>query len=80
MLFLDICLPNAKLKNNYKSIKTVKFNEIVRIILIPSIYDDIIKKIKTNLWYCEDDYKIFIDEKKNNLKKSKTIENLSIYL
>ena len=66
-LFLDICLPNKK-KHNYKS---VKFDETVRIILIPSIYDDILKNLKKNLWYCEDDYKIFI-------QKSKTMDNLMI--
>jgi hypothetical protein len=71
-LFLDICLPIKK-KHNYKS---VKFDETIRIILIPSIYDDILKKLKKNLWYCEDDYKFFIDERKNILKRSKTMDNL----
>ena len=58
---------------NYKS---VKFDETIRIILIPSIYDDILKNLKKNLWYSEDDYKFFIDERKNILKRSKTMDNL----
>jgi hypothetical protein len=62
MLFFDLCLP-------YKHNKSVRFNNIIYVILIPSIYDHILYSIKTKLWYNEDDYKNFLFDKINNNDK-----------
>ncbi len=47
--------------------KYVKFNKIIKIILIPSIYDECIKKNKNNIWYNKESYEYFIQNEKNRL-------------
>lgn len=47
--------------------KYVRFNEIVQVILIPSIYDDYIKKNKDFMWYNDESYAIFIQNERDRL-------------
>jgi hypothetical protein len=60
----DFCNINYIIE--YKKIKSVKFNNIVTIYLIPSIKDYIELGIINKIWYSEDDYKLFIKE--NNIQ------------
>jgi hypothetical protein len=54
------------MKDNNES-KLVRFNNIIKVILIPSIKDDCIKNNKDIIWYNNESYKYFINDAKNIL-------------
>lgn len=61
MDFFNFCM-----KDNNES-KLVRFNNIIKVILIPSIKDDCIKNNKDIIWYNNESYKYFINDAKNIL-------------
>ena len=62
----DFCNLNYIIKS--KSPKSVKFNSIVKVYLIPSIGDYIDLDLKNKIWYSDDDYKLFAKENNISIK------------
>ena len=56
----DFCNINSIIQ--CKSNKSVKFNDIIKIYLVPSREDYIKYDLKDKIWYSENDYKLFIKE------------------
>ena len=72
MIIIEIMhLFNLCNENNHIKYKYVRFDTIVKIILIPSIYDDYIKKNKDSIWYNDRSYQNFINNEKKRLFKRK---------
>ena len=61
----DFCNTNYIIEYEYKVTKSVKFNNIIKVYLIPSIKDYIKNHLKDKIWYSNDDYKLFVKE--NNI-------------
>jgi len=48
--------------SEYKPYKSVKFDTIIKVYLIPSRKDYTEQLLKDKIWYSDEDYKLFIDD------------------
>lgn len=68
-------IENAKrLEKKYKELqshKRVKFNSVVSVVLIPVLQEYKEAQINTKIWYSRDDYCLFINEYKEDIRKGK---------
>lgn len=62
-----------RLNKKYKELHPnhVKFNSVVSVILIPVLQDYKDAKLNTQIWYSRDDYFLFMNEYREDIRKGK---------